>query len=167
MKKLLTIYLLMAMLHTVSAQETKKYYVVFETQHSTARSYANNEDNWKTEVPYKKSVRIIIGPYDAPIEMSENGYSTSLANQLAEFIYKNHLNKFEKLKLHLRAFNFSDRPYNERDYNTSTSDCSSCNYQHEKIVINGFKFKPVKEYTANDYNKKMYSFITGKEWGNW
>lgn len=80
MKKLLTICLIMATVFTANAQETKKYYIVFETQHATARSYANNEDNWKPE---------------------------------------------------------------------------------------GFTFKPVKEYTATEYNKKMYTFITGKEWGKW
>lgn len=167
MKKLLTICLIMATTFAVNAQETKKYYIVFETQDATAKSYGNTRDEWNPNIPYKKFVRIIIGPYDAPVNMSDNGYSSGLANQLAYFIYKDHLKEFEKLKLHLRAFNFTDIPYTERDYKTSTSDCTNCNYQHEKIIIEGFTFKPVKEYTATEYNKKMYTFITGKEWGKW
>ena len=69
MKKLLTICLLMATLFTVKAQGTKKYFAVFETQHATARTNENNADNWKPEVPYKNFVRIVIGPYDAPIDV--------------------------------------------------------------------------------------------------
>jgi len=167
MKRLLTICLIIAAVFTVNAQGTKKYFAVFETQHATARTYENNADNWKPEVPYKKFVRIVIGPYDAPIDMSENGYSTSLANQLAEFIYKDHLKEFEKLKLHLRAFNFTAIPYTESAYKIRTTDCIDCNFQHEIIIIEGFTFTPVKEYTHNDSKKKMYTFITGKEWGKW
>ncbi|WP_417429618.1 hypothetical protein [Halpernia sp.] len=166
MKKLFSICLLITTLFAVNAQETKKYFIVFETQSSTARNYINNQDNWKSDVPYKKFVRIIISPFDAPSIM-DNGYTSALGNQLAEFIYKNHLKEFEKLKLHLRAFNYTTIPYTERDYKINTEDCTSCNYQHEKIIINGFKFKPVKEFTSSEYSKKMYTFITGKPWGKW
>jgi hypothetical protein len=150
-----------------NAQETKKYYVVFETQYATARSTINNTNDWKPEVPYKKFVRIVIAPFDGPANMSENGYSSALSNQLAEFVQKNHLDKFKKLKLHLRAFNFSTPMYKERDYNISTSPCDDCNYQHEITIIDGFKFKAAKEFTSNAHTKKMYTFITGKEWGSW
>ncbi|MGV8946382.1 MAG: hypothetical protein ACOH1N_08140 [Lutibacter sp.] len=164
MKKLLTICLLIAIAFTSQAQETKQFYIVFETQDYAAKQYVNGKQDWKPEVPYKKYVRFITTPFEAPKELSnDNGYITANGNQLAEFIYKNQLALFEKLKFQNTSFNYSVREYNERDYGISVNDCESCNYQHEKTIIKGFKFNPKKEYTVTEYYKKMAEFITGKK----
>jgi hypothetical protein len=166
MKKLLTICLIMATVFTVNAQETKQFYIVFETQDYAAKHYVNGKQEWKPEVPYKKYVRFITTPFNAPADLHNSG-GTALSNQLAKFIYDRYLTLFEKLKFQNTSFNFSVRDYKDTDYAFSTEDCKNCNYQHEKTILDGFTFTPIKEYTAGEYNKKMHTFITGKEWGKW
>ncbi|MFA5298794.1 MAG: hypothetical protein WC389_11370 [Lutibacter sp.] len=164
MKKLLTICFLIAISLTSKAQENKQFYIVFATQDYAAKQYLNGKQDWKPEVPYKHYVRFITTPFEAPKDLSyDNGYSSAVGNQVAEFVYKNHLALFEKLKLQNTSFNFSIREYKERDYAFDTEDCKDCNYQHEKTIIKGFKFNPKKEYTVTEYYKKMAEFITGKK----
>lgn len=95
MKKLLTLCLLLTIAFTSQAQEIKKYYIIFYTQDYAAKHYVNSVQEWKPEVPYKKYVRFITTPFDAPENMA-NG--AAISNQLAEFVFKNYLPLFEKLK---------------------------------------------------------------------
>ena len=166
MKKLIAICLLLATTFTVKAQATKKVFIVFETQSLTVKHTVNNKDVWKPEIPYKNYVRIIISPFDVPVDYDSNyALAKALENQIAEFAYKGHLGEFEKLKQHNLAFNFSVRDYNTRSYDNETKDCKDCGYQYEKIIINGFQFKPVEEKTYSEIYKKMHTLFTGKKWG--
>jgi hypothetical protein len=164
MKKLITICILLATVFTINAQETKKVFIVFETQSYTVKNTENGKDVWKPEIPYKNYVRIIISPFDVPIKYdSNNGLSTAMANQIAEFAYKSHLKEFEKLKLHNLAFNFSVRDYNTRSYDNETKDCKDCTNQHEKIIIDGFQFKPIEEKFLSKIYMDMNRLFTGKK----
>jgi hypothetical protein len=162
MKKLITIYLLIATAVTVNAQETKKVFIIFETQTYTVKETVNGKDAWKAAIPYKNYVRIIISPFDVPSNYDPNGVSTALSNKIAEFAYKNHLKDFEKLKLHNLGFNFSVRDYNTKSYDYVTKDCKNC----EIIIIVGFQFKPVEENGYSEIYKKMSALFTGKKWEN-
>ncbi|PHR12776.1 MAG: hypothetical protein COA40_07815 [Aequorivita sp.] len=164
MKQFISICLFVIISFIGSAQGTKQFYIVFETQDYAAKQFVNGKQDWKPEVPYKKYVRFVTTPFEAPTELrDDNGLQTALSNQLAEFIFKNNLALFEKLKRQNTSFNFSLRDYNERDYNISTKDCESCNYQYEKTIIEGFNFKSVKENSYSDYYKQMAEFITGEK----
>ncbi len=166
MKKLFAICLLLATVKMATAQETKKVFIIFETQSSSVKKTVNGEDVWKTEIPYKNYVRIVISPFDFPIKYNPNsGLSKGFDNQIAEFAYKNHLKEFEKLKFHNRAFNFSVRDYNPKDYDIATKDCKDCAFQYEKIIINGFRFNLIEEKDWSATFKKMYTLFSGKIWG--
>lgn len=168
MKKLITICLLIAIVFIGNAQETKKVFIVFETQSYTVKKTENGKEVWKPEIPYKNYVRIIISPFDVPVNYDlNNALSTALGNQIAEFAYKNHSKEFEKLKLHNLAFNYSVRDYNTRSYDIATKDCKDCSYQYEKIIIDGFQFNPVEEKSVSEIYKKMHTLFTGKKWGVW
>lgn len=166
MKKLVTViaFLLLGTITQAQAQETKKIFIVFETQPFTVLKYENGKDVWRPEIPYKKYVRIIIAPFDAPSKIhSSNGLRGALSNQLAEFVYTKHLERFEKLKLHNAAFNFSIIDYDPEVYGRRVKDCDDCNYQHEKTIIDGFTFEVKEEFKFSEYYKNMQKFITGKK----
>ena len=98
MKKILLLSLFLLM-YTITgiAQETKQFYIVFETQDYAAKQYVDGKQDWKPEVPYKKYVRFITTPFEAPKELSyDNGYTSAVGNQLGEFIFNNYLALFEK-----------------------------------------------------------------------
>ncbi len=166
MKSLKTIIIITILLTSFlsKSQETKQFYIVFETQDYAAKHYVNGKQEWKPEVPYKKYVRFITTPFNAPADLHNFG-GTALSNQLAKFVHDKYLTLFEKLKFQNTSFNFSVRDYKDTDYSYSTEDCKDCNYQHEKTIIEGFTFTPTKEITYSETYKKMAVFISGKEFG--
>ena len=84
MKKLIAICLLLATTFTVKAQATKKVFIVFETQSLSVKHTVNNKDVWKAEIPYKNYVRIIISPFDVPVDYDSNyALAKALENQIA------------------------------------------------------------------------------------
>lgn len=156
--------------HKNNVAETKKFFIVLETDSYFTHAFLNGKDEWKPEVPYKNYVRIIIAPFEAPAKLqSENGYSAPLRNQLADFIVSKYMNIIEKMKLHNRAFQYSIREYNDIDYRSAISECKDCRYQHERYVLENFKFTPVIDYknVPNESTKKINLVVSGKEWGKY
>ena len=160
MKKAITLFLLFAAF--LAQAQTAQKFTVYETQTAVTHDRSNQ---WKTRVPYKNYVRIVIAPYDVPAnyDATRDG---AIEEQVSEFIYKNHLDKFAKLKKHMEAYNYLELGYKESDYNYYIKPCTNCNWQYEIIIITGFKFVPRKPNSTavGKYHILMHEFLLGKPW---
>ncbi len=162
MKKLLTILVFLLAGITLQARQTKKVFIVVQSEDSYVAKTENGKQIWRDDIIYKKYLKIITTPFDMPVKVSSS-MERGLSNQFSEFIYKNRLKEFEKLKRHLRGFAFTVLDYNTNNYDVETKDCKGCNYQYEKTILDGFVFKPVEASTQSPYYMKMHEFITGKK----
>ena len=150
-----------------NAQESGQVFIVFETQRHTVLKSENGKDVWRPEIPYKNSIRIILPPFTVKGDVYDNCVSQSMTNQLAEFIYKNHLKEFEHLVLHNAYFNYKVEKYTTKDYDrkinrTKTESPDPYYSQMEISVIEGFTFDAKPNCIRNEYQDKMVKFITQK-----
>jgi hypothetical protein len=166
MKKLITILVFLLAGISLQAQQTKKVFIVVQSDDYYVSKIENGKYIWRDDISYKKYIKIITTPFDMPINNSSPTMIQGLGNQFAEFVYKNHLKEFAKLKKHLRGFTYLLVTYNAREYDFQTKDCVGCNYQYEKTIIDGFVFNPIEASSRNSYFIKMVEYITEKKYSN-
>lgn len=165
MKKLIAICLLMATTFVVGAQDSKKIFLVFETESAHTQKYENGKDVWKSAIPNKNYVRIVIAPFVVPSNINSNTFGTQIMQQIANFIVKNHLDKFEKMKLHRRNYSFADVNYTDETYKRYVEDCTDCRFQYDKMIIDGFQFNPnliIKQFPTAEM-KQLNTLLSGNE----
>lgn len=163
MKKLTLILLLVAISGATLQAQTKKMYVYIQTHHSVV--FENGTFNWKAKVPYKNFVRFVSEIIDVPKD--DDGSNIRL--QFYEYLMKNYLSDFKKMKLHedyprASVWEYkSDNKSMVRDYEYLFEKQEKVSWNYETILVKGFKYDAAKKSPSPLYAKAEKLLVKGIE----
>lgn len=163
MKKIIFILIVLSISSLSLMAQTKKMYVYVSTDSYTV--FESGTINWKAKVPYKNFVRFVSEIVDVP----QGDYAQNMRTQFYEYLVKNYLNDFKKMKLHNEVARASLNDYDSnnpnlvRSYESLFEKLEKSSWQYEIILVKGFKYDPKKTTSGPLFEKAKNILIKGVE----
>ena len=161
MKKLLFVTLICLVTSYTTQAQTKKIYCYIETESNYVFKY--NTFEWKAEVPYKHFVRLVSEVIEVPNEYY-------IREQFYEYVVKNYLPDFKKMKLHkdfvrisIYDYDNTNQPEEGYSYKQLFKEQPRSSWQYEAILIKGFKYNPTNKGPWPLLSKAKKILVEGKD----
>lgn len=147
--------------------QIKKMYLYLETDWNTVMSQ-DGMRKWRPEVPYKQFVRLATEIFEVPANEPNIYYRY----QFYEHVMKYYYNDFKKLKLHNGFMLLGIGEYDPGNPNKVSnyelmfkpdSKIKEPSWQHETILIKGFKYDPNFQKPGPNWQKAERLMIKGIE----
>ena len=163
MKKITLTFFFLLMSASFLLAQTKKKYIYINTDSYSV--FESGTFNWKANVPYKNFVRFV----SELVDVAEGDYAQTMPMQFYEYLVKNYLPDFKKMKLHntsalASVWDYdSENPNLVRNYEHLFEKEEHSSWQYETILVKGFKYDPKKTTSGPLYEKAKSIMIKGVE----